>query len=128
MKKLVIFCAIFWAVSCAEEIIEKPENLIPKEQMTNIIYDMAVLNAANEINAQILSEYIKHPSEFIFKKYGIDSIQYVKSDLYYASVPEAYDKIYNSVKLRLDKEKSQIDEKRKQAADSARNQTVIKRQ
>jgi len=127
MKRLVIFCSIFWAVSCAEEIIEKPVNLIPQEQMTNIIYDMAVLNAANEINAQILSEHIKNPSEFIFKKYGIDSIQYVKSDLYYASVPEAYDKIYNSVKLRLEQEKSAIDEKRKQAADSARNKSVIKR-
>jgi hypothetical protein len=127
MRRLVLFCVIFWVVSCAEEIIEKPENLIPQEQMTNIIYDMAVLNAANEINTQILSEYIKHPAEFIFKKYGIDSIQYTKSDLYYASVPDAYDKIYNSVKLRLEKEKSDIDVNRKQAADSARNRSVIKR-
>ena len=127
MRRLVLFCCILWGVSCAEEVMEKPENLIPQEEMTNIIYDMAVLNAAKEINSQILSEYIKQPSDFIFRKYGIDSIQYMKSDLYYASVPAEYDKIYNAVKLRLEKEKSEIDEKRKQSADSARQRGVIKR-
>ena len=127
MRRLVLLSWIRWGVSSAEDVLEKPDNLIPLEEMTNIIYDMAVLNAAKEINSQILSEYIKQPSDFIFRKYGIDSIQYTKSDLYYASVPAEYDKIYNAVKLRLEKEKSEIDEKRRQSADSARKRTVIKR-
>ena len=127
MRKLLFFCCILWAASCAEEVIEKPDNLIPQEKMINIIYDMAMLNAAKEINSQILSEYVKQPSDFIFNKYGIDSIQYTKSDLYYASIPAEYDKIYNAVKMRLDKEKNEIDEKRRQMADSARQGTVIKR-
>lgn len=127
MRKLLLFCSILWVVSCADEVIERPDNLIPQEKMINIIYDMAVLNAAKEINTQILSEYIKQPSDFIFNKYGIDSVQYTKSDLYYASIPAEYDKIYNAVKMRLDKEKSEIDEKRRRLADSARQRTVIKR-
>ncbi|MBT8358408.1 MAG: DUF4296 domain-containing protein [Deltaproteobacteria bacterium] len=123
----MLFCSILWVVSCADEVIERPDNLIPQEKMINIIYDMAVLNAAKEINTQILSEYIKQPSDFIFNKYGIDSVQYTKSDLFYASIPAEYDKIYNAVKMRLDKEKSEIDEKRRRLADSARQRTVIKR-
>ncbi len=127
MRRLLLFCCILLGLSCAEEVIKKPEDLIPQEKMINIIYDMAVLNAAKEINSQILSEYVNQPSDFIFNKYRIDSVQYTKSDLYYASVPAEYDKIYNAVKLRLDKEKSELDEKRMQSADSARQRSVIKR-
>ena len=32
--------------SCAEELIEKPDNLIPEDKMVSIIKEMAIVNAA----------------------------------------------------------------------------------
>ena len=112
------------AISCEEELVEKPDNLIPKEQMISMLYDIAVLNAAKDINANILTEHQIDPSNFVLDQYGVDSVRFSKSDLYYASLPKEYDAIYAAVKERLDKEKERLDELRKQQGDSARQQTI----
>lgn len=120
--KHLILLLVF--LSCEEQLVEKPENLIPKEQMISMLYDIAVLNAAEEINANILSQHQIEPTAFILERYGVDSVRFAKSDLYYASLPKEYDAIYATVKERLDKEKERLDELRRQQGDSARQQTI----
>ena len=124
MKSRILLISLLFFISCEEQLVEKPENLIPKEQMISILYDIAVLNAAKEINSDVLLEYEIDPSEFVLEQYGIDSVVYAQSDLYYASVPKEYDAIYEAVKERLDKEKAELDELRKQEGDSARQRTI----
>ena len=36
--------------SCAEELVEKPDNLIPEDKMVAIIKEMAIVNAAKATN------------------------------------------------------------------------------
>ena len=56
--------------------------------------------------------------DFIYKKYTIDSLQYVKSDLYYASEPAIYEEMYINVEKRLETEKERMQEEKKKKSDS----------
>lgn len=124
MKIIYFLISLLLLVSCEEQLVEKPENLIPKEKMISILYDIAVLNAAKDINSKVLLEYEIDPSAFVLNQYGVDSVLFAKSDLYYASVPKEYDAIYAAVKDRLDKEKERLDELRQQEGDSARQRMI----
>lgn len=126
MRKALFFCMILLSWACEEQLVEKPENLIPKTKMVDILYDIAVLNAAEEINSNILEQYEIDPTAWVLEQYEVDSLQFAKSDLFYASYPKEYDAIYAEVKARLEQEKARLDEIRKQQGDSARQQTVIR--
>jgi len=88
--------------------MDKPENLISKEKMVLILNDLAIANAAKVTNVQILRKYNLEPTAYIFEKYGIDSIQFVESDRYYASIPEEHEKIYLAVEAKLKGEKKRL--------------------
>ncbi len=119
MKKLFsLILGIVMVTSCVEKIIEKPDDLIPREKMTQLLHDLAILNAAKSTNSAILEEHFDSPTQFLFEQYGVDSLQFVKSDLYYASQPLVYEAIYKEVAAKLDKEKSEIEEARKIVNDS----------
>ena len=107
---LLVFILLF---SCNEKVVEKPENLIPAEKMTVVLYDVAVINAAKNMNQDILIEYNIEPMAYIYSKYGIDSLQFVKSDLYYASNPSEYETIYTAVKDKLEKDEKYMEEHNK---------------
>ena len=122
-NRIKILCSLlFLGVlgSCAEKVIEPPENLIPKEKMTEVLYDLALLNSARTTNPKALKDHSVEIMPFLFEKYGIDSIQFVQSDLYYASFPLEYEAMYNTIESRLDKEVKAIDEERKQKNDKSR--------
>src|SRR5690606_2823410 len=103
-------------VSCNEKIVEKPKNLIPQEKMVAILYDISLLNAARSINESILIEHDVEPMAYIYNKYKIDSLQLVKSDTYYASLPTVYETIYTQIKDRLAKEEELMEAERKETA------------
>ncbi len=104
MKKIaVIISCVFLAVGCNSNSVEKPQNLIGKETMVAILYDMALLEAikTQNINGGISS---KVGSDYVYKKYKIDSLQFVKSNKYYAADIDEYKKMFEQVKARLVKE------------------------
>jgi len=107
-------------VSCGEKVIEEPENLIPKEKMIDMFYDLSLINAAKGTNPKILQENKVEPTAFLFEKYGVDSLQFVRSDMYYASIPVEYKNIYEAVAAKLEKYKKDIEVERKRKQDSTR--------
>ncbi len=113
MAKYGVLLVLILLFSCNEKVVEKPENLIPSEKMTSVLYDMAVINAAKNMNQDILNEYDIEPMGYIYSKYGIDSLQFVKSDLYYASNPSEYEAIYTAVKDKLEKDEQYMEEHNK---------------
>ena len=121
MFRLILLTALVILVSCGEKVIEKPNNLIPKEKMVDMLYDIALINAAKGTNPNILEEYDIEPTSYLFKKHGVDSLQFVSSDLYYASIPVEYEEIYEKVSSRLEHDKKAIEEERKRKSDSTRN-------
>ncbi|TNF70569.1 MAG: DUF4296 domain-containing protein [Bacteroidetes bacterium] len=120
-RHLIALCCLL-ILSCGKKLMEEPENLIPRGKMADILYDMALLDAIDNSYPQVLEENDLRTMEFLFEKYGIDSLQFVRSDLYYASIPEEYQKIYEAVEERLTKKRDSISEVlrqgRSQASDS----------
>lgn len=118
MQKYIvaIFLGLFF--SCNEKVVEKPENLIPEAEMAAILYDISLLNASKIINEGVLNEYDIEPMGYIYSKYGIDSLQFIKSDTYYASIPTVYEAIYTKVKDRLEKGEKFFEEERQKKQDS----------
>ncbi len=113
MAKCGVLLVFIMLLSCNEKVVEKPENLIPEEKMVAVLYDMAVINAAKNMNQDILLEYDIEPMAYIYSKHGVDSLQFVKSDLYYASNPSEYETIYTAVKDKLEKDEQYMEEHQK---------------
>lgn len=94
--------AFLLLISCGEELIHKPDNLVPKDKMVDIIQEMAIINAAKSTNSAVLQKNDIDPTGFILNKYDVDSLQFVESDRYYVSKPAEYQDIYEIVKNRLE--------------------------
>jgi len=105
-NSIVIICLMLSFFSC-NNTIEKPKNLIEKDKMTKILYDLSLLDAMKN---QYIEGGISNQkaNDFIYKKYKIDSIQLVQSNKYYASDIEEYKKMLEEVKSILDKENNNL--------------------
>jgi hypothetical protein len=108
MKKYrLLFIAIaLTTVSCKDEVLEKPKNLVERSKMVDIIYDLSILEAARTQTVGV-QNYPK-PTEFIKNKYKIDSLTFAKSTQYYASDIKEYKKMYDEVKERLAAESAKL--------------------
>ena len=105
-NSVIIICLIFSFFSC-NNTIEKPKNLIEKDKMIAILYDLSLLDA---LKNQYIEGCISNQkaNDYIYKKYKIDSLQLVQSNKYYASDIEEYKKMYEEVKSKLDKENNNL--------------------
>jgi hypothetical protein len=128
MRLVITFFSIFLLlVSCGEKVIEPPKNLISQEEMSSILYDLAILNGTKGTNPSILSKNNIELMPFIFEKYKIDSIQFTQSDLYYASIPLQYQTIYEAVEARLESEVKALEDEKKRKRDSTVNASKQRR-
>ena len=101
-------------VSCSNAI-EKPDNLIEKEKMDDIIYDLTILQAMRGSFQGKLDSSSVNSATYIYKKYNIDSAQFANSNRYYASDVAAYNRMYNRVNERLTANKVKADTLAKRA-------------
>jgi hypothetical protein len=91
------------ALSCQDIVqVSPPENLIERDQMEDIIFDVAMVNAARGFNVQRLKSNKISPDSYVFDKHNIDSLQYAQSTVYYAADSEDYKSMYRNVQTRLD--------------------------
>ena len=107
---------VFWiliglaAFSCQDvHKAEKPDDLIAEDQMIDILTELSLVQAARNFNKQKLEDLGINPDEYIYEKYGIDSLQFEKSSDYYAENYLEYDRMYDSVKTRIEKLKVRLD-------------------
>ena len=104
---------------------DRPDNLIAVDHMVDIIYDMAVVSAAKNTNRKVLESNGVWPDTYVYTKHGIDSIQFARSNAYYAYDLELYESIYLRVKQRLERERITFEaavEQQRQVSDSLRQQ------
>lgn len=88
--------------NCKNATVEKPYNLIDEDKMVDILFDISVLEAIKVTNPKSLETRKINTNRYIFQKYKIDSLQFVKSDLYYSSDPDNYGEIYKKVIEKID--------------------------
>jgi hypothetical protein len=110
MKKLVLLFAIaVFFLSCNMDLVKKPDNLINKNKMGDILYDMSLLEALKYQNPNSLYENGINPKTYVYEKYKIDSLQFVESNAYYAADYREYKKMFDALNDRLNKEKASVD-------------------
>jgi hypothetical protein len=80
---------------------EKPENLISKDKMIDILTETYMANAARSINNRAINEKGIKMDSLIYKNFGIDSLQFFRSNAYYASDVNSYMEIVQKVETRL---------------------------
>jgi hypothetical protein len=109
MKKILPFFIVFIVlVGCHKELVKEPKHLIEREKMVSIMYDLSLLEAMKVENPTLMDSFINNSNQYIYKKYKIDSLQFAQSNIYYAADYKEYEKMYNQVKARLEKDKAQV--------------------
>ena len=110
MRKIILFLAIaITFVSCKEEFVPKPDRLIAQDVMVDIMYDLTILEAIKNQNPASLDTFKINSRAYIFKKYKIDSIQYAKSNIYYASDYNEYKSMFEQISKRLEVKSQSVD-------------------
>lgn len=110
---VVILLILLLSVSCKKELVKEPENLIEKEKMVDIIYDLALLDAIKYQQPLSLDSLDSNPKKFIFRKYKVDSLQFAQSNMYYAADFDNYKEMFDEISARLEKEKKSNEKKLK---------------
>ncbi len=88
---------------------EKPDNLIPKEMMVDILTDCYINNAARSISYVKLKDSKIKLDSMIYLKYQIDSVQFTQSNDYYSLQFNTYVDMLTQVEKRLEKIKVRTD-------------------
>lgn len=108
MKKGISLLAILALLGCKEDLVKKPDLLIEKSKMMDIMYDLALLEAIKYQNPAVLDSNQIRPKQFIYKKYKIDSLQLAQNNIYYAADYKNYKIMFESVVKRIANEKKRI--------------------
>lgn len=109
MRKLVFIVILLFFVGCKQESIQKPDHLIEKGVMIDIMYDLSILNAIKFQNSKSLEGYNNNELEYIYKKYKIDSTQFVQNNTYYTSNYKEYKKMFDQIVQRINDNKTKLD-------------------
>jgi hypothetical protein len=80
---------------------EIPLNLIPEDQMAEVLTEVYLINAARSFDNRVIIEQKIKLDSFFFRKFNIDSLQFVESNAYYTSNLSAYNKLFTKVEERM---------------------------
>lgn len=88
---------------------ERPDDLIPEDKMVEVLTEVSLLNSARNFNKKLFETTGITPEEYIYEKFEIDSLQFERSNNFYAENYDDYDDIYSRVKKNLDRMKAKLD-------------------
>lgn len=111
MKKIsyIIFLGIFFMGCTSNTIIKKPDHLIPKDQMVDLLTDLLIASGAENIKNIDLERNVNY-FPLVFEKYGIDSTRFKESNYYYTSKIDDHEEILKKVDERLKAMKKKLDD------------------
>jgi hypothetical protein len=101
MKQLlfIVFLVVF--ISCESKVkYKKPDNLIPREEMINLLIDMHIATGTTTVKS-MPDEEEKNYMSLVYEKYQIDSTRFAESNFYYISNIEEYESIFKEVEKQL---------------------------
>lgn len=102
MRILYSILVVLLLFGCEDKVsYKKPEGLINKEKMTDLLYDMHLVVGTSNIK-NIHLEKNRNYMSLVYEKYGIDSVQFAESNLYYTSHVQEYEDIFEEVERRIE--------------------------
>jgi len=106
MRYIIFF---FLLAACnSSTIYKKPANLIPEDKMAALIADLEIARYAKGKKNLDRNNNLEY-TFLVYEKYGIDSAQYVESNLYYISKIDLYLKIHDQARVILSSKKDFYD-------------------
>ncbi len=94
MQRLVILL-LLCIVSCSK-LMDKPKNLLTKDQMADVMADFAIADQGFNINTNITQQ---ESTQYILKKHKIKGQVFTESYQYYLSDDKAIEDIFDKAKL-----------------------------
>ncbi len=104
--------SLFLGACTSNTIIKKPNNLIPKDQMVDLLTEMLIASGAENVKNLDLQRKVNY-FPIVFEKYDIDSTRFKESNYYYTSRIDDYDEILGKVDERLKMLKQQYEKEYK---------------
>ena len=93
MRKIITFLGVIaLLVSCKQEVIDKPEQLIERDVMVDIMYDLSILEAMKYQNPTTLDTFKINPREYILKTL-VENYAVKVDPVLHAEVLERYKKL-----------------------------------
>jgi len=116
----ILFLTLFLINCTSNTIIKKPDDLISKDQMVDLLTDMFLAIGGENIKNIHLERRVNY-FPLVFEKYQIDTTQFKESNFYYISKIDDYDEILRRVDKRL-KAQREVFEKERELQDSIRRE------
>jgi len=114
-KYLYIVVISFILGACTSNtIMKKPKDLIPKDQMVDLLTDLILANGGDNVKNLNLKRNTNY-FPFVFDKYQVDTTRFKESNYYYTSRIDDYDDILGEVNERLKTLKKMYEEEIKVA-------------
>ncbi len=116
MKRILGIIVLMLLQSCNSELrgLEKPDNLIPKDQMIDLMTDMLILEGHIQTTYSTVNRYYKvmtASGRYYLKSKHITEKQYEDSFVYYTSTHEDYKVMLEKVMENLQKESIELQKK-----------------
>ncbi len=108
MKKVIYLCFVLAIFACNSNPVKEPKVLLDEETMENILFDVAVLQAAKANSPDVLQANNIDSKDFIYKKYKIDSATYHQNNRYYAGDVRRHKHMHKRVLTRLEELAKQV--------------------
>ena len=96
---IVLTALLFSIFSCQEKEIRKPDKLIGKKQMIEMLADIHLAKAISQRQYDIPDSLRLSSTDLYYSvlaKYKVPDSVFVRSVIYYSSHPKDYEKMYNS--------------------------------
>lgn len=126
MKQLLLIFFGVLIISCSNNPVPKPDNLLSEEVIKDILFDAAIIQAAEVASPNGLADNNIKATTFIYEKYKIDSITYYQNQKYYAADVKKYKKMYKEVLKRLEEMQAASDTKNNIISEENSKEEVVK--
>ena len=102
MKKVMCIVGLAVLFSCeSKPNYEKPKDLIPRDEMIDLLYDMHLAVGTSNLKNKNLEKDRNYMS-LVYEKHNIDSTRFAISNIYYTSRVDEYEEMFEEVERRLE--------------------------
>ncbi|MDG1805228.1 DUF4296 domain-containing protein [Flavicella sp.] len=101
MKNSILILLVACMISCTSNtIFKKPDDLISKDSMVILLSDLYLATSSKVYKNKFDERNIDY-TFLVFEKYGIDSARFRRSNHYYTTKIDDYEKIYKEVENKI---------------------------
>ena len=121
MKAIYAILFVIILLGCQDKVsYEKPEGLIEKAEMIDMLYDMHLAIGTSNIQNTHLEKNRNYMS-LVYEKYNIDSTKFAEANLYYTAHIQEYEEIFEEVERRIGNLKEVMEPKEDSIADTSKS-------